>query len=285
MIDHVFADFPPDETPAYGVRPAKSRNSLTLLAGFFATALLLGFGIVFLMTMAERPGRKAVPFTPEELAALDDHYAFRILASRDYPEDASVIEEAEKLPADQNRVVDDSGKAIAVWVDVDPIERKTTFSAPGAVDDTVRRIVPPRPGTMDSNSPPDRLQILLLIGENDLAGRDLVVGAQFEASIRPHNIRPVDIMAITFRLTPTAGATFSRLTGGNLSDPHSPLIRRLGIVLDGELQSAPAVMSTISTEGVIAFSRPTNTAEQEEMHEKIQRIVSRFRKHNERARP
>jgi SecD/SecF fusion protein len=57
--------------------------------------------------------------------------------------------------------------------------------------------------------------------------------------------------AIDFQMTNAGTVLMERLTSNNLPDRPSNTYRRLGIVLDGELISAPRLMSTIGRDGQI----------------------------------
>ncbi len=56
---------------------------------------------------------------------------------------------------------------------------------------------------------------------------------------------------VSFRFDAKGAQKFGGLTGGNLPDKTQDFTRKLGIVLDGYLQSAPAIQSTIFNQGEI----------------------------------
>ncbi len=126
------------------------------IAGLFLLMLLLGVGVVLLSPLLDRPGPPPRVLTPEEIAALDDQYAFRILASRMYDTDDTFIVRAENMPLDQNRLLDADGKPLAVWIDVNPKE-SSQFAGQGGI---VARTFP-----LDSGQKQNRVQLLLLVGE------------------------------------------------------------------------------------------------------------------------
>ena len=57
--------------------------------------------------------------------------------------------------------------------------------------------------------------------------------------------------AVHFTLSTDGGNLFQQLTSNNLPDPATNRFRHLGIILDGELLSAPVIRGTISTSGQI----------------------------------
>ena len=54
-----------------------------------------------------------------------------------------------------------------------------------------------------------------------------------------------------FSFNSTGGQKFADLTGHNLPDPTQDFSRKLGIILDGELHSAPSIRTTITDQGQI----------------------------------
>ena len=56
---------------------------------------------------------------------------------------------------------------------------------------------------------------------------------------------------IRFSLNETGGERFGKLTGENQPDAVTGARRRLAIILDGKLYSAPSIMSRITTDGII----------------------------------
>src|SRR5947199_162308 len=57
--------------------------------------------------------------------------------------------------------------------------------------------------------------------------------------------------AVAFRFNDRGAALFGRLTQDNLPDPHEGFQRRLAILLDGKVRSAPVIKSRISDNGII----------------------------------
>jgi len=72
------------------------------------------------------------------------------------------------------------------------------------------------------------------------------------------DVDPQENPCISFVLTPEGGELFSRLTRGNQPNFMSGMVRKLGIILNGQLRSAPAIQSVIERHGTItgSFSKP-----------------------------
>ena len=94
----------------------------------------------------------------------------------------------------------------------------------------------------------DKLQILMMNDIYDVEGQHLLSQYEsFDGLGRPR---------VSFNLKPRGSALFGGLTSANSPEPDWPRNKRklLGIVLDGELLSAPTINSTITTNGVIEGS-------------------------------
>lgn len=87
-------------------------------------------------------------------------------------------------------------------------------------------------------------QVLVLIDTFNVTGADL-------ASVDPGR-DDIGRPSIYFALSSDGARRFSQLTGANLPDPKDPsLKRRLAILFDGEIRSAPALQSRIEGYGEI----------------------------------
>jgi SecD/SecF fusion protein len=120
---------------------------------------------------------------------------------------------------------------LAFWVPVSPKERKSFESDP----DVVKRV-----RTVGKE---DRLEVLVIKDEWDVTGEYLV-----------RAVRGLDDKggyAVHFSFNAAGGNRFGRLTGNHLPDERRNLRYRLGIILDGHLQSAPSIRSTIFENGII----------------------------------
>lgn len=152
---------------------------------------------------------------------------FRILA--DNRHDAEIIKQAQKDPS-KTEVLDASGKRLAWWVAEGP-GQKESF----AHDEHITR----RTSTRDSHKVTD---VLVVTDSCNVTGAYLTkADAGMDSNGWP---------CIEFTLDEAGGKLFAKLTGGHLPD-NSGMRYRLGIILDGEIQSAPSVISTISQRGQI----------------------------------
>ncbi len=153
---------------------------------------------------------------------------FRILANgRDHP---SLIEQARQ--DDARTVRDSDGDLLAWWVPV-AAGQEDAFAEYGEIATRARK--------QDER---EALEILVVNDPFDVTGRYLVSAKPwFDATGRP---------CISFTLSSQGGILFGGLTGNNLPDEGDPpFTRKLGIILNGSLYSAPAVRSIIYEHGEI----------------------------------
>jgi SecD/SecF fusion protein len=152
---------------------------------------------------------------------------FRVLAnSHDH---ASLIERAAKEKSDTVRNA--KGELVARWVPVSAQQIAKFSNRPGIATRTTRR---------DGQR---RLEVLVIQDSYNVPGNHLRM------------VTPcVDKMGspfVCFTLDKMGGLLFTQLTGENLPDPVSHLKRQLGIILDGQLYSAPNIESVIAENGQI----------------------------------
>ncbi len=153
---------------------------------------------------------------------------FRILANPKVHE--AFIEPALALK-DETQLKGPGGALLAFWVPVSPKERKSFESDP----DVVKRV-----RTVGKE---ERLEVLVIKDEWDVTGQYLV-----------RSVRGLDDKggyAVHFSFNAAGGNLFGRLTFNHLPDERRNLRYRLGIILDGYLQSAPSIRSTIFENGII----------------------------------
>lgn len=153
---------------------------------------------------------------------------FRILANPLVHQ--SVIAEAQKLTA-ETQLKGPGGALLAFWVPVAQKARKDFEADP----DVVKRVRKVR------NE--ERLEVLVIKDEWDVTGAYLV-----------RAVRGTDEKggyAVHFSFNAAGGNLFGRLTGNHLPDERRNLKYRLGIILDGYLESAPVIQSTIFENGQI----------------------------------
>lgn len=169
---------------------------------------------------------------------------FRILAnSRDH---RRLIERAQALASDELELYDDQGNLLAWWVPVAKGQEQNV----GVFGE-----VAVRQGQYRGEP---WLQVLVVKDPQDVTGADLLrVRESVDESGRP---------CVSFVLrVGSAQQRFATLTSENRPDPNTGFERRLGIILDGYLYSAPTIRSTISAQGQI-----TGNFTQEEVRSLLQ---------------
>ncbi len=154
---------------------------------------------------------------------------FRVLASRHV--DKALIDRAEKEPA-KGETLDSSGKRVAWWVPVKAgSERNCTIH-----QDVVKRTKPA--GNRELT------EILVVADPDNVTGAYLTQARlEFDRRERP---------AIGFRFNDAGGKLFAKLTGDHLPSKSTDDTYKLGIIIDGELFSAPSIQCTIHDRGEIA---------------------------------
>ncbi len=151
---------------------------------------------------------------------------FRILANqRDHPE---LIERARK--SDAQTLSDAGGNRLAWWV---PVQDEGVAWV-GDKEIAVRTV---------RKDDGQVLEVLVVDDKFDVDGRYLtnVAGDTDE----------VGNPCLRIELNTSGSKLFAGLTGNNLPDETSRFARRLGILLDGNLYSAPLIMTTVSNEAKI----------------------------------
>lgn len=152
---------------------------------------------------------------------------FRILAN---PADhKAIIDQA--LKSDAREVQNDAGKFLARWVPVMPNQEKSFSGYPDIVS---------RTGAKDGKS---TLEILVVQDQLNVNGSYLSqVSRGVDQMGRP---------SVLFQFGRKGAILFEGLTSQNLPDDVSGRSRKLGIILDGRLHSAPAIRSVIRDRGEI----------------------------------
>ena len=155
---------------------------------------------------------------------------FRVLANR---RDHQIL--IERALKEESRTLQEAdGRLLAWWVPVAAGEEDNLGQCPEAAARTV------------SDNGGERMEILVVKDPFDVNGSYLVRAARgVDASGRP---------CVRFQLNHRGGQLFGGLTGNNLPDAATGFSRKLGILLDGFLVSAPAIRSTISGRGEITGS-------------------------------
>ncbi len=191
---------------------------------------------------------------------------FRIVANRI---DHKFIEDLAKDQAG-DRVIDDAGDTVGRWVrvgrDAEGTKGKKKFKIDGVVNDIIRdaghggeliNAAAFQSWVTTNNMADDPIafekwlfdqgieEIQILMATND--GVD--VTGKMLATVRTdfENFSP----CVAFTMTRGGSTLFGNLTGNNLPTDNNQRYRRLGIVLDSTLLSAPRIISTISDSGRI----------------------------------
>ncbi|MEQ8846186.1 protein translocase subunit SecD [Botrimarina sp.] len=155
---------------------------------------------------------------------------FRIVADRRWSEDRNIIEAAANLGPSE-KIVSIGGATRAKWVPYD------TEKFP--VED-------PRLVTREANG---RDEILVLMDRWDVTGEYLTGVSKSYGDLG----RPV----VNFNFDSIGSAKFGRFTGENLPNPATPDVKRkLGILLDDTLLSAPELNDRITGSGQITIGGP-----------------------------
>ena len=179
----------------------------------------------------QRDGRPRI-----EIAVMDDKAAtrverlmkhsgtleFRILANK--VDHKAIVEQAQRDPS-AKEVRDASKKLLAWWIPIRPGEAGNV-SVPAV-----------------ERNKGDSREVLVVNDPYAVTGQYLV-----RATVKQDNGQP----CIEFELNDQGGLLFTSLTGDNLPDKNQR--RRLGIILDGQLHSAPTIQSKIGARGQISGS-------------------------------
>jgi len=165
----------------------------------------------------------------ERLLARRGTLEFRILANTH--RDKDVIEHARKNPS-KAEVLDPSGKRLAWWVPLKAGEEKVISNDP----DITRR-----PKTQDHR---DSTEVLVVTDPCNVTSAYLT-----KAEAGADNIS--GYRRVNFTFNDAGGKLFAKLTREHLPDRSTNFSYRLGIILDGELYSAPHIISMISNQGAL----------------------------------
>ena len=150
---------------------------------------------------------------------------FRITANRDDPRHRRVIELGERSVGES---VVDGGNPVGRWI----LLNTEKFGA----DE--------RGGLVTRKAADGNVEVLVVLDRFDVTGGYLT---RASSNFDPQSLAP----CVNFSFNSAGSSLFGVLTSSNLPDPANRLKSRLGIVLDGELLSAPGIESTISSNGQI----------------------------------
>ncbi len=173
----------------------------------------------------------------EELVSRAGTLEFRILASS--LRDNDIIQQAEKQGGTVVKIDD---KVAGWWVPMrlgDKPEDRERVQGILSYPEIAQRM-----GRRDGQDVPE---VLVLKDVFDVTGEYLTQASRGDDE---HGQR-----CVNFTFNRQGGALFRGLTGNNLPDPAQPEnTRKLGVILDGDLYSAPSIRSTISRNGQITGS-------------------------------
>ncbi|MDR1964450.1 MAG: protein translocase subunit SecD [Planctomycetaceae bacterium] len=175
---------------------------------------------------------------------------FRILASKLYPQDASIITRGEKEPGRDIR--DGSGKLLARWVPVVESEKGKFVGNPDIVTRQRR----------------EQWEVLVLFNDGvDITGEHLTyIGKGMGEKNEP---------GVSFSFNSIGAGKCKRLTSANRPDAtQSRLKRLLGIILNDQLYSAPAIKDVISDRGIITFERRHTDEARRQLNQEIEDLIA-----------
>ncbi|HUT10397.1 MAG TPA: hypothetical protein VMY42_07870 [Thermoguttaceae bacterium] len=156
---------------------------------------------------------------------------FRILANNH--DHLELIERA-KAESDSRTVHDEFGNTLAWWV---PVRQGRQESVQGFEG----REIATRMITKDSHNV---LEVLVVKDKFD------VNGSYVKRAVADTD--PLGEPCVVLTWNEAGARLFAGLTGSNLPDRNSGFRRKLGIIIDGELYSAPGIVSTVSKEAWIS---------------------------------
>lgn len=180
---------------------------------------------------------------------------FRILASTLHEQqDGKIIEQALRTP--DRQIKDENNNLLAEWTPVSEKER-AGFEG-GGINSTIV--------TRERNK---QLEVLCLYNDGcDVTGEFLQAGG-VRRDIQ--NGEPV----VAFSFNSIGESKFMRLTGKNLPEAgQERMERRLGIIMNDMLYSAPNIKSKIGAHGVITFGRRHTKVEQMKLNQEIDDLIN-----------
>jgi SecD/SecF fusion protein len=166
----------------------------------------------------------------ERLLAAAGNLEFRILANR--RDNKALIEKALADPS-KTKILGSGGELAAWWAPVKTGEEKGLI---GSGDIALRK---------KKQAGSETTEVLLLNDDYNITGAFLTRADLADSEGRP---------CVTFGFNRPGGQLFGKLTGSHLPDNLTGFAYRLGIVLDGEVYSAPSIQSTIYDSGEITGS-------------------------------
>ena len=165
------------------------------------------------------------------LARTDTTLEFRILANR--RDDKPVIERALADPS-KDRIHDSNGALLAWWVPVETGEEQNFTNDPKIAQ------------RMEKNEGREVMEIMVVKDPYDVTGAYITRAEPGTDSRGKPNVH--------FTFNNDGGKRFGNLTSSHLPDEKTDFYYRLGIILNGELYSAPRINAVIFDRGEISGS-------------------------------
>ncbi len=176
---------------------------------------------------------------------------FRILASEQFDSDRAIIDRAKNEHGSTLfDIVDGKQVRRAFWVPAAPGERDS-FAAGYAI----------------TRQRGKELEVLVLVDRYNVLGKDI-------KNIR-ETVDERQQPALGFSFYPNGAKRFYALTNENKADPVQPnRLRRLGIIMNDELYSAPTLETAISDSGIIRFNTRNTQAEKLALQKELDHLMN-----------
>jgi len=173
---------------------------------------------------------------------------FRILASRAYPQDETIIRRGETEPT--RDILDSTGRVLARWVPIFESER----AGFGNADMVLRE----RGKTLEA-----------LVKYDD--------GADITGEYLTHvgrGMGPKGGPGVSFNFNAIGANKCGRMTGANRPDPvQTRLVRHMGIILNDSLYSAPTINDRIQSSGIIEFGHRQTEESRQQLNKDIDELI------------
>ncbi len=174
---------------------------------------------------------------------------FRILASTRYDKDGPIIDLAKAESGKTVYATD--GSELAFWVPAAPGEAQRFDHDPA----------------LTTRKRGKELEVLVLADDYNITGADI-------SSIRETRDER-NQLALGFNLNADGGNRFYALTNENKKDPVNPdRVRLLGIIMNGQLYSAPRLNAAIRSNGIIEFGQRNTVEEKRQLQQEISDLIA-----------
>ncbi|MCH8921529.1 MAG: hypothetical protein IIA67_00095 [Planctomycetes bacterium] len=177
----------------------------------------------------------------KRLLASQGHLQFLILANKD---DHQRVLHFAGNDTSGSRIVSDGKNVIGKWVDVTPMAKRAAIANSVDLHDCVTRGLPEALQSRRARRQGD-VQVLVVVDPvptNNIDARHIA---------RADPVMSDNGRAINFQMNARGAKLLGNLTSSNLPDEETFRQRRLGIILDNRLITAPNLISTITDRGQI----------------------------------